>query len=183
MILCQLFHKWVSWHADANTELPGWARRHAQNCPACREFHDSMRVTVQALSVDAEGEQRQPPPFLQHKIMSAIRAGEGTASRPAPRRMAPVLAIGTACVLGLAVFLQLHRPMTPPEGTPASQPVAVALSLELPTAAQMDRWTTSLDAPLENEMQLVLGDAQAAVNALKQNLWPDNNPGASPRQN
>src|SRR4051794_7518355 len=133
MILCQLFRKWVSWHADANTELPGWARRHAQNCPACREFHGSMRLTVRALSGDVGGEQRPPPPFLQGKIMSAIRAGEGTVSWPASRRMAPVLAVGTACLLGLVGILQLHRPLMPPESTPASRPVPAALSLNLPS--------------------------------------------------
>jgi hypothetical protein len=54
-----------------------------------------------------------------------------------------------------------------------SLPSELALNVALPSAAQVDQWTKSLDAPLEQETKLVLLDATAAINTLARNFLPE----------
>lgn len=172
MITCRLFQKWVSWNADAGPGLPGWVRRHIKTCPACREFYDSMRVTVQALSAGAEGRGGEPSPFLRAKIMSAIRAQEEHAeSQSTGTRFGWALAIGTACFLFTGV-VWMHRHDAPVARALRPRPVPEELTLNLLNVAPVDALVNSLDKPLDNEMQFVRDDAQTAIKYLEKSFLP-----------
>jgi hypothetical protein len=54
-----------------------------------------------------------------------------------------------------------------------SVPTELGLTVNLPSAKQVERWTTKLDEPLHNETELVLNDAKAAINSLKNSLLPE----------
>src|SRR5215469_2867014 len=144
MITCRLFQKWVSWNADASPNLPGYARRHMESCRACQEFYDSMRVTTRALSAGAEGERREPSPFLRAKIMTKIHAQENAESRSTGARLGWGLAIGTACVL-LAGVVWLHRPAASIKSALQSKPGPEELTVNLPDGARVGAWMNTID--------------------------------------
>jgi hypothetical protein len=52
-------------------------------------------------------------------------------------------------------------------------PTELALKVNLPSVAQLDHWTTRLDAPLEQETQLVLLDARTALDTLARSFVPE----------
>jgi hypothetical protein len=180
MITCWLFQKWMSWNSDDNPAWPSWALRHARTCPVCRELHSSMRLTLRALAAGTGPERRHPSPFLRGKIMSAIRAGETMAPRPASGGMGWAIAAGTAAVLLLvAGVVSLPRAVTPIATGPRPRPVPEALALNLPGVMQVTSWSTNLDKPLDSEMHLVLADAQTAIKSLKESFLPVPSPGNS----
>jgi len=187
MIICRLYQTIASSHVDDGTRLPTWTQRHLNNCPRCREFYQSALAITKELSTRTEGDRRSPSPFLHAKVMSAIRSEANAAFEPRPsrRRSAGVLVLGTACLLLLAGILWVRHPAItgqhPSTSTPA--PADVAFNVQLPSAAQVNQWTTALDKPLEKETQLVLNDAKSALNSLKNSFLPEAEEGLPDRPN
>ena len=116
-------------------------------------------------------------PFLHAKIMSAIRAETEPALKPRPTRQfaASAFILTTACVLLLAGIIWMRQPAITGQGPSAPAPALpdLAFNVALPSAAQVNQWTTALDAPLEKETQLVLNDAKNALNSLKNSFLPE----------
>jgi hypothetical protein len=128
------------------------------------------------LSLSADNERRPPSPFLHGKIMSAIRAEENLKPQPARARLNWAIPVTAACLFLLAGIVWLLQPAAPSQNASrsAAVPTAQALNVTLPSAAQVGRWTKTLDAPLENETQLVLNDAKAVIHSLASSFLPDN---------
>ena len=139
-------------------------------------------TTVRALSAGADGERRWPSPFLHGKIMSGIRASQRLESPPARWRLGWRAVAGTVCLLFVTGVIWMSRPPAPGSRGSGGRlvPAEGALALNLPSAAQVDQWTKTLDGPLEHEMELVLNDAQAAINSLKASFLPENAAGWPP---
>jgi hypothetical protein len=112
--------------------------------------------------------------------MSAIRAQDRLIAEPQTSlgRLGWVVAVGTACLL-LTFILLRHGPLAPAQRPPVATLVQpeLAFSVNLPSTAQVDEWTTALDKPLENETQLVLNDAKTVIISLKNSFLPDNDKG------
>lgn len=104
--------------------------------------------------------------------MSAVRSLE-----PEPRvsRLSWAVALGLVCLFAAGLFWQRQPRVLDNEAQKTnSTPVALALNVNLPSPAQVAQWTKKLDAPLEDESKLVLGDAQAALNSLARGFVPEN---------
>lgn len=175
MITCWLYRRFSSSAVDSNTPLPEWARQHAESCPACREYQEVALAMARRLAISAEAERRTPSPFLQGRIMAAIRAEEKVKTQPARANFGWGIAAATACLLFLTGFLVTRKPATPSQNGFRAQAASteLALNVSFPTAAQVELWTKSLDQPLETETQLVLNDAKAAINSLKSSFLPE----------
>jgi hypothetical protein len=130
---------------------------------------------AQRLSAGAGGERRDLPPFLQGKIMSAIRS-EGDAPRqPVAARLGWAMAFAAACVVAAGVFW-LRRPPAVHELAIKSAPAPAQAVVNVdtpPPPVRVDEWIKTSEAPLENETQLVLDDAKTAMNTLAKSFLPD----------
>jgi hypothetical protein len=176
MITCWLYQKIISSRVSARLALPDRARRHAQSCPTCRQYYESATALARQLSLGADNERRPPSPFLHGKIMSAIRAEENLNPQPARARLNWAIPVTAACLFLLAGIVWLLQPAAPSQNlsSSAAVPADQALNVTLPSAAQVGRWTKTLDAPLENETQLVLNDAKTVIHSLANSFLPDN---------
>ena len=172
MIICAFCRRSLSAHVDANAPVPDWARRHLEHCPGCREFFQSATALAHRLTAGTIGECRPPSPFLHARIMSAVWSQAAARSQPARASLRWAVAVGTACLFA-AVGLWLRAP-TPPSivtESPFGQENPV-LSVKLPSTTEVGEWARTLDTPLQNETELVLDDAKAAVQTLAQSLLP-----------
>lgn len=176
MITCWFCQRIVSIRFEANSGLPEWARKHIRHCPACRETCQSAKALIQQLSSTAKDQKRVTSPFLHRRIMSAIRPLENMQADTQRSRPRLGWAMATAMVcLAAASTLWLRVPFQPRQSAPKSAAASVgpALNMELPSVAQVDQWTKTLDAPLEQETRLVLSDATAAINTLARGFLPE----------
>jgi predicted anti-sigma-YlaC factor YlaD len=174
MIICWLCQRTVSSHVDTNTPLPEWAHNHVHDCAACRETYVSATALARHLSATGNDQRKPAPPFLHGKIMSAVRSRRLAAPRSGRRRLAWAMAAGAAfLVTASIVWLRPSSARFQDAAKATSLPSELALNVALPSAAQVDQWTKSLDAPLEQETKLVLLDATAAINTLARNFLPE----------
>ena len=76
------------------------------------------------------------------------------------------------CVLA-AVLLIRQQPVPDPGAAKTGAGASgLALNAALPDGAQLNQWA-NLDAPLEAETQLVIGDARRALDSLTKNFVPE----------
>ncbi len=173
MIICWLHQRNISSHLDANMPLANSTRRHLECCPRCRSFHESGAAIAVDLKACVQRERAHPSPYLHSKIMANVRAQRNGDTEPARGRLVWAMTLGTACLLAAATFW-LRQPPAPSHAMEASAPPAEpVLNVQLPNAAQVAKWTKTLDAPLENETQLVLNDAKVAIRTLAQSFLPE----------
>lgn len=174
MITCWLCQRIVSIRIDANSALPQWARAHMENCAACRDTCRSATALAQQLSSTANDQRRCAPRFLHGKIMSAVRARENAELQSGRARLGWAVAAGMACLLATSLIWLRQPPVSDHSGLNSIPSASVqALNVRLPSVDQMDQWTKSLDAPLEQETKLVLLDATKAVNTLARSFLPE----------
>ncbi len=175
MITCWFCQRIVSLRVDSNSALPEWAHNHVQNCPACQESYKSAMALSRQLFSTARDQKRAASPFLHGKIMSAVRSAEHAGAHHGHRRLGWGMAVGTVCLLA-ASMVWLLLPSRPDQNLAksAAPPAELALNVTLPSVAQVDQWTKTLDAPLEQETKLVLLDATAAINTLARGFLPEN---------
>jgi hypothetical protein len=176
MITCWFFQRIVSIRLDANSALPAWVRNHIHQCPACRESYESATALIQQLSSTAKDQKRVASPFLHGKIMAAVRSRENVQveAQRGRSRVGWRMAAGTVCLVAASI-LWLRLPFRPGQNAAktTASPAELALNVNLPSAAQVDQWTKTLDAPLEQETKLVLRDATAALNTLARGFLPE----------
>ena len=174
MITCLLSRNIILSRVDANTALPAWVGNHVRGCRHCRAVYDSARTLATQLSSTGITARGGVPPFLHAKVMSAVRAQARPEVMTNRWRYGWAAAIGTACLLIAGVVL-LRQPPVPARVATNSiaTPAELATHANLPTAAQVDQWAKTLDAPLEQETKLVLLDATAAINTLARGFLPE----------
>lgn len=176
MSTCWFCQRVVSIRLEANSVLPEWARKHIHHCPACRESYQSAKALIQQLSSTAKDQKRVASPFLHGRIMSSIRSLENVQAdaQRGQSRLGWGMAMGMVCLVVASTFW-LRHPFRPGQSVPkpAASSAELALNVKLPSVAQMDQWTKTLDAPLEQETKLVLRDATAAINTLARGFLPE----------
>jgi len=172
MTTCWLCQKIVSIRIDAGRALPRWALSHIQNCPACAAANESATALARQLSSTANDHRRSASPFLHGKIMLAVRSLENAEPHPGRSRLGWAMAVGMICLLA-ASMVWLRYPPMPDQNVSKSPPAELALNVTLPSAAQVDQWTKTLDVPLEQETKLVLRDATVAINTLARGFLPE----------
>jgi hypothetical protein len=108
--------------------------------------------------------------------MAALARAETATFRRSPveflRATRTALAVGAVCALAAAPFW-LERPARPSASVAQKETMAVvsrALEAELPDRAEVQKWLTKVDSPLENEMGLVVLDAKTALGSLVASL-------------
>ena len=176
MIQCWHYRRVVSRSLDEGAPLPAPARRHVQECPACRRRFEAEMAVARQLSAGAGSQRRTPSPFLHAKIMSAVARSQPDARRvPWLRRRALSLALGAACMVVAALAfwrnsppIQAYHPSMPPSLT------NIVVALSLPRHEEVRAWTAKLHDPLETELDLVISDTTNALNALADNFLPEN---------
>jgi hypothetical protein len=174
MTTCWLCQRIVSIRIDANSALPEWALNHIRHCPACRESYESTTALAGQLSSTANAQRLSPSPFLRGKIMSAVRSPQNAEHEPERSRLGWAVAVGMMLLLAVSLVSLRHPPL-PDENASKSASAApqLALNVKLPSVAQVDQWTKTLDAPLEQETKLVLRDATVAINTLARGFLPE----------
>ena len=174
MITCLFCQRTFSSCANVNTALPNWARNHLRDCAPCREYYEATTTLARQLSASAGQQRRSPSPFLHGKIMSTIRSQQNAESQPASGRWSLALGVGTVCLVVAACIVWLQSPASDQNVAKSiSAPAEIRLNVNLPSAAQVNQWTKNLDAPLEEEMNLVLSDANGALNTLARSFLPE----------
>jgi len=176
MITCWFCQRMVSIRVDANSALPEWVRNHIHHCTVCRETYKSATALNQQLSSSAKDQKRGASPFLHGKIMSAIRSLENVQveAQRGRSRLGWGMAAGMVCLVAASmVWLRLSSRPDQNAAKSTASPAELALNVKLPSAAQVDQWTKTFDAPLEQETKLVLRDATAAINTLARGFLPE----------
>jgi hypothetical protein len=177
MIACRIYQRIMSSCAEAEAGLPGWLQKHLHKCAACAGYYEATTRLVQQLSA-ASNQPRSPSPFLHGKIMAAIRSRGEMRTQPENGVLAWAIISGATCLVAAVIIWWQQSPPPAPVAS-ASGPSVPALSVNLPSVAQVDQWMKNMDAPLEREAQLVLSDANAALASLARNLLPDDLLGSS----
>jgi hypothetical protein len=174
MIPCWLRQRIVSMSFEGNAELPEWARRHLHRCPRCRETCEAAKAIARQLSVTASAQRRPASPFLHGKIMSAVHSVEHVEPRLGYSPLGWAIGLGAVCLVAASMLWLRQSPVPIRNASKSIAPAAeFALNVRLPSAAQVDQWTQTLDAPLEQETKLVLRDATAAIDTLARGFLPE----------
>lgn len=162
---------------DAGLPLPASQERHLNVCPACRMEWAAEQQAARALASWPNASRTEPGPFLQGKIMAAIRREtESGASLTASSLDRPVAAVAVAIV---AVIVATLIWPSPPSSSGPESSTSAAFTNPWPNSAELARWGTLLDQPLREEGRLVLEDARNAVSGLASSLLPGDVPIAS----
>jgi len=180
MIKCWHYRRIISRSLDENTPLPPAAQAHLAECPGCRRLCRTEQEIVRRLSAGAAAQKRpQPPPFLHARIMARIASSQSVTRRASK----PILfywpvALATAFMVLTTVLFWPARPVPKPSPGRIARvqpPRAVenASAKGWSDPALLTGLATSLDKPLENEMQAVIHDARGAATALADNFFPD----------
>jgi hypothetical protein len=168
------------------------AARHMCNCEACREFFAEDRSFEESLRRDAVRVKTEPEVGFEQRILRAVME-----TRPAPRRkVARTFGFSLAALAaGVAIaFIVLHQPAA--TNVEKSEIVDAGKSGKesggLTTPAAGENWWAAIDArrtalelaernPLQQEIDSVYQDAQAALGFLALNFLPSSEGGAAPR--
>jgi hypothetical protein len=173
MITCWLCHKIASTRAETNTALPDWVRNHVQKCSACRRTYEADLMVVQSLSSTPIRCETSLSPLLQGRIMRAIRSDEILEAPTLRFGFSSALAAIAVCLVAVGLIWLSHPVKIGPGPEQLAPPAAdLALNVNLPSVSQVDQWTKTLDAPLEQETKLVLLDAVGAINTLARGFLP-----------
>lgn len=166
-MICVLNRLRISGRVTARRDLTANLKRHVDLCPGCRRHYEEERAVDRSLSLLIAGRQEPASPFLRGRIMAGIRreghAGSGERTAHGVVRWI-VASAGGAAALAVLFAVWQWRPATPT----APPPLVVASTWDslLPRSADLARIGTLLDQPLLVEGQLVLRDAQDAVEGL-----------------
>jgi len=174
MITCRRCQKILSQCLEAREALPDFARTHLHGCSGCRAYYEATTGLVRQMPGIAAQQAWSLSPFLHHKIMTSVRSQENADVQPGHARLSWAIMAGAACFAAAAiVWLRQSPAERQSESEVTSAQTEPALTVNLPSVAQVDQWTKSLDTPLERETQLVLSDANAAINTLARGLLPE----------
>ena len=174
MIRCWLSRNILSSQAGENKPPPDWVRDHVRRCQECRRFYESAVSLAEQLSCVPKSLKNAAPPLLRARIISILRGVQRPERARTGGEFAWVTALGLACLLTAGiVWLHPPTPSTKIANNPMTKPVELAPEVNLPTVTQLGSWTKSLDMGLEQETQLVLLDARAAIDTLARSFVPE----------
>src|SRR6185436_11631447 len=172
-LVCKLSRWIVRCRLDDGRELPRWVRRHQERCAACRHQWALERDVVARLFRAAGARISEPPPFLQSRILANLDAVPAPENSFAGWSPAGALMVTLAAT---AIFLVTHARhdwnSRPPRAAAGSENVAAVDQELLPAPQAIALVGENIDAPLEQELKLVVSDAQTALTALSRNLLP-----------
>ncbi|HAV61987.1 MAG TPA: hypothetical protein DCY13_06445 [Verrucomicrobiales bacterium] len=174
---CRLFQIWINWRLDDGRPLPDAALRHLASCPRCSVALRNHQVAETALRQSPAPPNPPPSPWLTGRIMSEVQKEEPVRHPPFVVRALPAMA--ALIVITLFVLFR-HLPTQGPGGPPsqsASAPEPLRIEWLEATARLTDgpgAWlgSTNVNDPLQQELELVLGDARSALSSLKKEFIP-----------
>jgi hypothetical protein len=176
MIRCLFYRRNLSASVDAELELGPGLRRHLQDCLGCRRFYEQELSVARGLARTAGAERVPPPAFLQARILSCVRRG----GRPVrPRPIWPRLAWAAGLAAALMVGFRAIRPRVAHQPGPTAPALArvqqglAALERRLPDEKKLQRWSGTVEQPLDREMQALFHDARFAAQTLVNNFLPE----------
>ena len=168
---CQWFQFLIRHNIDDGQPLNGATRRHVDACPGCRSFYEAERTVARQLN--ARGEiHAEPSPFLKQRILNQIHAE----AQPTPG--SALRWIGAAAVASVALVLTLVFAGSAPESAPSVTAASstkqewVTATARVTSSEPLFRGVTNLNQPLHQELNLVLQDARAALDTLKEEFVP-----------
>jgi len=169
---CRWNQFWINWHMDEDRPLPTRIQVHIKSCARCEVFYREQTGVRRQLT-GATNEPSSPPPFLKQRILNEIALEERTASRPIKWRQA-----GTVAFAAVAVLLTLIVMDSKPEPVPSQivnaplPPEWIKLTTKMTSGESLFRVATNFNQPLQQEMDLVLENAQAVLNSLTKDFVP-----------
>jgi anti-sigma factor RsiW len=180
MRACWFYKIVISHRLDSREGIPGWVDLHVDGCEECARFHRGHRRVIDRLSIGAADalSEREAPPFLHSRIMSAVRRAE-----PEPVRVsfrpAWVAGIAASVLLVGALSLRLlpepgerHEPTAELAQSSVEQGRSLAPVLSMVNGEKLLEMSRNLDQPLEAELQFVMNDARSAIETLANNFLP-----------
>ena len=193
---CRLCKFWMDRALDDGRPLSARIERHVANCEECRRYHEAQQSVVRRLQAGrrmagaietadstlaaAAGATEIAPPFLRARILSEIRSDSRREAPVSVTRWAWVGAAAAAVALAVIVDWSPTEEGSPliasNERASASVSKSTANFLEATTrfadGGRLLQVATNLDQPLQREMNLVLGDARAALRSLQAEFVP-----------
>ena len=175
MIRCFIYRRKLSACVDAELELEAALRGHIESCQPCQRFYQQEVSIARGLAGSAVKERVSPSPFLQARIMTAVERGERAPHQwPWVNRLGWAAGLAVACV---ALFLVIHGPLTPhPVVAPADVRGVLKewtkLENQIPDQQKLERWSGTVDLPLDKEMRSLLHDARSVAQTLVVNFLP-----------
>jgi hypothetical protein len=179
MITCWIQRRRILAHLDRGGPLPEVLARHLADCPKCRAFHSGQVEMERRLSMAAPGLRKEPPPFLEGRILAALKSGtrmeaEGVGSS---WPFLPRLATGSVMALLVTGLIWLSWPESqaplPEQETVAQMaPAPAASGQRMPDLPRLPELGGRFQDPLQQEMNLVMNDARSAADLLARNFIP-----------
>jgi hypothetical protein len=173
---CQWYQFWINRHTDEDSALPAHVQTHIKTCHRCSALHREQSDVHQQLKAAADGLQSpSPSPFLKKRILNEI-AGEKTArTNPIGWRW---ISGGAFAVILAVVTLFLVNPNpnsepAPPKFTKVTlAPEWIELTAKVTSGDHLFHVATNLNQPLQQELDLVIQNAQAALTFLANDFVP-----------
>lgn len=173
MKFCRLHRTVAALWLDAPAGVPALARRHVEQCPACRAALAQERELHRQLGTPDVRNLPPVNPFLNPRILAhlaAPSAAEGETPAFFRGHSMAILAAGcTAALAALIVAVQLWRPGSPDGATTA---VPLSAATERWVAHGLTHWESLVEQPLHDEMRLAVLDGEAALVSLVHRFVP-----------
>lgn len=165
---CWIVQHWVSLYLEDRRS--GWAQRHLDRCPACREYLQRQLELGKFLRSQAAGQKECAPPFLKARVMTLVSSRDAVAE--APRRH---LAWSYYLTTATAIFCILF-PILALKWNAANRPQPATLQSVASTWLQKGTnelsALQSMELPLEKEMRFAIDDAKTALFAVADSVLP-----------
>jgi hypothetical protein len=176
MKLCFFYRRKLASLVDAGRKLGPGLQRHVNECAACRRFYQEDQAVARSLARGSGQERVAPTPFLQGRIIAAVKRVD----QPAPTwlpwgRLAWTVGAAAGVVL---IFNLVRAPVTPQPVITGPDLARVerewgALQKRLPDEKKLQHWSGTVDQPLDKEMHALFHDARFAAITLVNNFLPD----------
>jgi len=169
---CQWYQFWINRHIDDDSPLSAHVQSHIKTCHRCSALHREQSDVHQQLRAAADGLQ-SPSPFLKKRILNEIVGEKDARTNPIAWRW---ISGGAFAVILAVVTLLLINPNSdpaPPKSTKLTlAPEWIELTAKVTSGEHLFRVATNLNQPLQQEMDLVIQNAQAALTFLANDFVP-----------
>lgn len=173
MMRCRIIRAVAACRLDDGAELPRWVRRHHAACLECRARYERDHECVRQLAATADGLRVPSPPFLQQRILANLGdwREKPVVSQRWPRPWAVTASLAAVALAFVLVWgPRPARDMAGSDTDGSTQ--ALAVFQKLPDGGTVLALGARLDAPLDDELKLVVADARSAWAALSRSFMP-----------
>lgn len=169
---CQWYQFWINRHVDEDSPLPTHVQTHIKTCHRCGAFHREQSDVRQQLRATPDG-LPSPSPFLKKRILNEIADEKNTRTNPVGWRWIGGGAFAIFAAVSTLLLVNPSPEPAPPKFTRVTlAPEWIELTAKVTSGEHLFRVATNLNQPLQQEMDLVIQNAQAALTFLANDFVP-----------